>query len=102
MYRKQVDATQGNNIIQMPDWFKHLATNVLCVASPVRHFGLCWADLDNNDSNCIILGTSKAGICNVIVTAKCNDMCATTMCPQEVEYKPEPPEEGENLFRLLA
>ncbi len=23
LYRRQVDATQGNNIIQMPDWFKH-------------------------------------------------------------------------------
>ena len=98
LYRRQVDATQGNNIIQMPDWFKHLATNVLCVASPVRHFGLCWADLDNNDSNCIILGTSKAGIYNVIVTAKRNDICATTMCPQEVEYKPAEEIPGDDVF----
>ena len=98
LYRRQVDATQGNNIIQMPDWFKHLATNVLCVASPVRHFGLCWADLDNNDSNCIVLGTSKAGIYNVIVTAKRNDICATTMCPQEVQYKPAEEIPGDEPF----
>ena len=62
LYRFQVDAVQGNNTIQMPDYFKHLATNVMCVASPVRHFGRRWADLDNNDSNCIILGTSRAGL----------------------------------------
>ena len=98
LYRFQVDAVQGNNTIQMPDYFKHLATNVMCVASPVRHFGLCWADLDNNDSNCIILGTSRAGIYNVILTAKRNDICATTMCPQEVEYQPAEELPGEEPF----
>ena len=55
LYRFQVDAVLGKNTIRMPDYFKHLAANVMCVASPVRHFGLCWADLDNNNSNCIIL-----------------------------------------------
>jgi len=88
LYRFQVDAVQGNNTIQMPDYFKHLATNVMCVASPVRHFGLCWADLSSEDSNQITVGTSKAGKYTVIITAKRSDMCATTMCPQVVEYIP--------------
>ena len=99
LYRFQVDAVQGNNTIQMPDYFKHLATNVMCVASPVRHFGRCWADLDNNDSNCIILGTSRAGIYNVILTAKRKDICATTMCPQEVEYQPAEEIPGADVFQ---
>ena len=73
------------------DWFKHLAADVLCFASPVRHFGLCWADQDADDANQIILGTSRAGFYNVMITAKRNDTCATTMCPQEVEYIPKEP-----------
>ena len=89
LYRKQIDAAHGNNIIELPAWFKHVSTSVLCFASPVRHFGLCWADQDSDDANQIILGTSKAGIYNVMITAKRNDICATTMCPQEVEYTPK-------------
>ena len=49
----------------------------------------CWADRDADDANKVILGTSKAGVYNVMITAKRSDICATTMCPQEVEYIPE-------------
>ncbi len=91
-YRKQIDAIHGNTIISMPSWFKHLTIDVLCFASPVRHFGLCWADLDSDDANQIILGTSKAGMYNVMITAKRNDHCATQVCPQEVEFTPPPAE----------
>ena len=93
IYRKQIDAVHGNSIITMPAWFKHLSTDVLCFASPVRHFGLCWADRDADDANKVILGTSRAGVYNVMITAKRSDICATTMCPQEVEYIPEKPED---------
>ena len=86
LYRRQVDAAHGNNPIAMPSWFKYLCANVQCFASPVRHFGLCWADLDEDDGNSVILGTSKAGIYNVMITAKRNDRCATMMCPQQIEY----------------
>ena len=79
IYRKQIDAVHGNSIITMPAWFEHLSTDVLCFASPVRHFGLCWADRDADDTNKIIL----------MITAKRSDICATTMRPQEVEYIPE-------------
>ena len=101
LYRFQADAVQGNNTIQMPDYFKHLATNVMCVASPVRHFGLCWADSNSADSNQITLGTSKAGKYTVIITAKRNDMCATTMCPQVVEYIPAEELPGEEPFPTI-
>jgi hypothetical protein len=90
MYRKQVNAVQGNNILQMPEFFKHLTSHVMCVASPVRHFGLCWADLDTEDANRILLGTSRAGLYTVIITARRKDHCAAT-CPQEVEFIPDPP-----------
>ena len=102
MYRKQVDAAQGNTSITMPSWFKHLCSGVMCFASPVRHFGLCWADLDADDANTIVLGTSKAGCYNVLVTAKRKDHCATMMCPQEVEYTTTPAAAKENTPHIDA
>ena len=88
MYRRQIDAPKGNTSIAMPSWFKHLCAETMCFASPVRHFGSCWADLDADDANTIILGTSRGGKYNLLVTAKRNDDCARKMCPQEVEYDP--------------
>jgi len=94
LYRRQVDAIQGNNILEMPEFFKHLASHVMCVASPVRHFGLCWADLDTDDASKVILGTSKAGLYTVLVTARRKDHCALHMCPKEVEFIPAPPSDA--------
>jgi len=94
LYRRQVDAIQGNNILEMPEFFKHLASHVMCVASPVRHFGLCWADLDTDDASKVVLGTSKAGLYTVLVTARRKDHCALHMCPKEVEFIPAPPSDA--------
>ena len=99
MYRRQLHCNRGNNVLQMPNFFKHLCTDVLCFSSPVHHFGLTWAAQDEDDGNQIIVGASRDGIYNVLVTARRNDECATTMCPQEVEYTPAPPDHsGESPF----
>jgi len=94
LYRRQVDAIQGNNILEMPEFFKHLASHVMCVASPVRHFGLCWADLDA-DAGKVVLGTSKAGLYTVLITARRKDHCALHTCPREVEFVPTPPSDAD-------
>jgi len=96
LYRRQVNAVQGNNTIEMPEFFKYLASHVMCVASPVRHFGLCWADLDTDDASKVVLGTSKAGLYTVLVTARRKDHCALHMCPKEIEFVPvqPPPQEA--------
>ena len=99
MYRRQLHCNRGNNVLQMPSFFKHLCTDVLCFSSPVHHFGLTWAAQDEDDGNQIIVGASRDGIYNVLVTARRNDECATTMCPQEVEYIPaQPDDSGESPF----
>jgi len=96
MYRRQLQCNRGNNVLQMPSWFQHLCTDVLCFSSPVHHFGLTWAAQGEDDPNQITIGASKDGLYNVLVTARRKDKCATTMCPQAVEYVPvEPTDNGE-------
>ncbi len=46
---------------------------------------------DKLDPSVIHLNVSKGGVYNIMVTADRADVCATTMCPQEVEYVPTPP-----------
>ena len=90
MYRKQVTATKASTItLEMPDWFKHLTKNVIVFCSPDEHFGNAWGKYIDN--NIIEVHTSKGGKYNVLITCDRADLCATSMCPQEVEYIPENP-----------
>ena len=99
MYRRQLECSRGNNVLQMPSWFQHLCTDVLCFTSPAgHHFGLSWAAQDAEDPNKITVGASKAGLFNVLVSAHRKDKCATTMCPQEIEYTPVSPEKTQQGF----
>ena len=98
IYKRQVLVAKAGTVsLTMPDWFKLLAKNVLVFVSPFRHFGNAWAAQSEADGNVIEVATSKAGAYNVLVTADRADKCATTMCPQEVEYFPTQ-EEGPPPF----
>ena len=67
----------------MPDWFKHLTKNVIVFVTPFKHFGSGWGECVDNTLH---VHTSTKGHWNVLITASRNDHCATTQCPQEVEY----------------
>ncbi len=82
----------------MPDWFQHLAKNVLVFCNGYKHHGTAWGEQDELEPNVIHVTTSRGGIYNVMVTADRNDHCATTMCPQEVEYTPSPPQAAPQGF----
>ena len=87
IYRRQITATKASTItLEMPDWFEHLVKNVIVFCSPDEHFGNAWGKYIND--NIIEIHTSKGGKYNILITASRNDHCATTMCPQEVEYQP--------------
>ena len=78
-----------NNVLIMPDWFQYLAEDVICFTSPSgHHFGLSWASQDPDKPNEIIVGCSKDGKYNVLITARRKDKCAK-MCAQEIEYIPK-------------
>ena len=89
MYRRQVNAlSTGHHIIEMPSWFEHLAGDVKCFSSPGgRHFGLSWAEQDPDNLNKIIVGCSKPGMYNVLITATRQDHCALHVCEREVLFE---------------
>ena len=99
IYKRQITtAKAGVADLIMPSWFGWLAKNVMVFATGYKHFGLAWGEQDSIDSCVIHITVSKGGIYNIMVTADRNDMCATSMCPQEVEYIPEEPEDSPPPF----
>ena len=90
IYRKRCDAAHGTNFVQMPSWFEHLVEDVQCVVSPVRSFAQAYAHQDDEDPSRIKLVTSKAAQFDLLISGRRKDYCAKHMCPQEVEYLPEP------------
>ena len=94
LYTRQLSAVKGTNHISLPSWYAHLCADTMCFACPVRHFGSCWADLDEDGT--VVLQCSKAGRYNVLISARRKDHCATQMCPQDVEYISELPRPAEH------
>ena len=90
MYKRQIVAAKASVVyLTLPAWFKLLAKNALIFASPFQHFGNAWGKVGEEDGNTIEIHTSRGGAYNVLIVADRADMCATTMCPQEVEFIPK-------------
>ena len=82
-YRRQLDCVQGNNFLELPAWFEWLNEETLSWTSPVKHFGLSWAEVVGRT---VQITTSKAGKYNILIWSKRKDMCAKE-CWQGVEYE---------------
>jgi len=90
LYKRQVTAVKaGVADLIMPSWFGWLAKNVLIFCNGFKHHGTAWGEQDELDPCVLHITVSKGGIYNIMVVADRNDVCATTMCPQDVEYTPE-------------
>jgi len=93
LYSRQITAPKAGIVpLIMPDWFAPLAKNVLCFCSPFKHFGSAWGEQDELDTCVLHIHCSRGGQYNILVTADRNDKCATSMCPQEVEFEEQLPE----------
>jgi hypothetical protein len=90
MYRRTIDMTSTTATFDMPDWFSHLTKGVIVQVTPYQHFGSAWGECTGNT---IELHATTLGKWHVLITACRKDECATTMCPQDVEYIPEEPED---------
>ena len=89
IYKRQIEAyEEGVNDLIMPEWFGWVASNVMIFCSGDKHFGQCWGECDEINPCIIHLNVSQKGKYNIMILADRNDKCATTMCPQEVEYTP--------------
>ena len=89
IYKRQIEAyEEGVNDLIMPEWFGWVASNVMIFCSGEKHFGQCWGECDEINPCIIHLNVSQKGKYNIMILADRNDKCATTMCPQEVEYTP--------------
>ena len=92
VYKRQVVAPKAGIVdIIMPKWFAWLARNVMVFSTGVRHHGTAWGLQDELDPCVLHLNVSRGGAYNLMICADRADKCATTMCPQEVEYLPAPP-----------
>jgi len=87
IYRRTVTMDSSHATLTMPDWFEHLAKNVTIHMTPFEHFGSAWGRCDGNS---IELHATTTGQWHVLIMADRKDVCATTMCPQEVEYTEQP------------
>jgi len=93
IYKRQVTAPKaGLADLIMPSWFGWLAKDVQVFANGFKHHGTGWGEQDELDPCVIHLNVSKGGVYNVLVCAARADVCATTMCPQEIEYRSGPTE----------
>jgi len=95
LYRRTIDMNATTATFEMPDWFTHLTKDAIVMATPSGHFGSAYGDCNGNT---VEIHATTLGKWHVLITASRNDMCATTMCPQDVEYtpsmgeaRPEPP-----------
>ena len=92
MYKRQVTAPKAGLVdIVMPTYFGWLAKNVMIFSTGVKHHGTAWGEQDALDPCVLHLTVSRGGSYNVMIVADRADTCATTMCPQEVEYLPTVP-----------
>ena len=99
LYKRSVIADKaGVTDLIMPSWFGWLAKDVMVFCNGFRHHGTAWGERDELDPCVIHLNVSKGGIYNIMVTADRNDVCATTMCPQQIEYIPEKTEDPSPPF----
>ena len=99
MYKRRITAPKaGIYDLILPDWFAWLAGDTHVHATGFQHFGLCWGERDQLDPCVLHLHVQRGGEYNVLVVADRADQCATTMCPQEVEYLPTPAQTPDDAF----
>ena len=99
IYKRQLTAIKaGVSDLIMPSWFQYLAKNIMVFCNGCRHHGMAWGEQDELDPCVIHITTSKGGVYNIMVTADRADECATTMCPQEIEYVPSKPKASQESF----
>ena len=90
-YTRQITTTKASVVeCVMPDWFPHLAKDVMVFCNQFQHFGVAWGEQDSTDPRVIHIHTSRGGVDNLIITANRKDF-GSVDCEQAVEFTPTIP-----------
>jgi len=93
LYRRTITASMAGVVdITMPEWFAPIAKNIQVYCNGFRHHGTAWGEQDASYLAVIHINCSRGGSYHVMISADRNDKCATSMCPQEVEFEEQIPE----------
>ena len=85
LYKRTVECTEGNNFLELPEWFEWLCENPVCFTSSVKHFGSSWAEVSGRT---LQISTTKAGKYNVLIFSERRDAGAKDVWAG-VEYEAE-------------
>ena len=75
IYKYQIDCTEGDNYIDLPDYFEHLNTDSLVWANPFRHFGRAWGEVIDGGRKAKIV-VEQSGIYNILIFGDRKDAIA--------------------------
>jgi len=65
IYKYQIECNEGENYIDLPDYFKYLNKDSLVWVNPYKHFGRAWGQVQRNKKLKIVV--EKKGIYNILI-----------------------------------
>jgi len=77
IYRFSKELTAGDNIIDLPDYYKFLNKDTMVWVSPVEHFGRGWGKYADGSENKVKVCVDQDGIYNILVIGTRKDSIAT-------------------------
>jgi hypothetical protein len=75
IYKYQVDCNEGDNYIDLPDYFQHLNKDSLVWANPFKHFGRAWGEVIEGGKRAKIV-VEQSGIYNILIFGDRKDAIA--------------------------
>jgi len=87
IYKYQLDCKEGENYIDLPDYFQHLNTDSLVWANPFKHFGRAWGEVIEGGKRAKVV-CEQSGTYNVLIFGDRKDKLAVDeFTKYGVEYK---------------
>lgn len=75
IYKYQLECIEGDNYIDLPDYFQHLNKDSLVWANPFKHFGRAWGEVVENGKKAKIV-CEQSGLYNVLIFGDRKDKLA--------------------------
>ena len=65
IYKYQIECEEGDNYIDLPDYYQYLNKDSLVWVNPVNHFGRAWGEVEDNKKVRIVV--DKKGTYNILI-----------------------------------